>query len=138
MKRGTLHDLSKFAAGLVAADFFSLWWFAAHNGVPVSFMGMTFTSSMVVPGLVFDAVLFLLLVHYGWRIGKTPHLQSRTFFLVAGVIFGVVALAHLMRVFLNADVIVLGWDVPLWLSWVGTAAAAYLSYMSFHLSMARR
>ena len=29
----------------------------------------------------------------------------------------------------NAD-----WEVPVWLSWIGTLITAYLSYMSFHLA----
>ncbi len=109
-----------------------------NNVLPRSFMGVHLTSDMVLPTLIFDVALFIILVHYGWHIGKTPVLRERTFLMTAGVVFGVVAVGHLMRVFFGADLNVFGWDVPMWLSWIGTAITAYLSYMSFHLAMRTR
>jgi hypothetical protein len=97
--------------------------------------GMHLTSDVAAPVLIFDAALFILLVHYGWHIGKTPFLRERTYLIAAGALFGVVAAAHLLRIFTNTDIVILGWEAPIWLSWIGTAATAYLSYMSFHLSM---
>lgn len=130
-----LHEGAKFLSGLVLGDFFAHWWLWTNNGFPVHFLGMTVTSDIVLPTLIFDAALFLFLVHYGWNIGKTPFLRERTYLVAAGALFGVVALAHLIRIFTNTDLIIFGWDAPIWLSWIGTAATAYLSYMSFHLSL---
>jgi hypothetical protein len=135
MKKNNLHELAKLASGLVLGDFLAHVWLATHHGFPVDFLGMTFTQSMVAPTLVFDAALFIILVHYAWHIGKTPFLRERTYLVAAGVLFGVVAAAHLIRAFTNADLVIAGYDIPVWLSWIGTAATAYLSYMSFHLAM---
>lgn len=130
-----LHEIAKFASGLVLGDFICLWWLSSHGGLPINFLGATWTQSVVVPGLVFDASLFIILVHYGWHIGKTPTLRTRSFFLIAGIIFGVVALAHLTRLLFGFELVLAGWSAPLWISWIGTALATYLSYMSFHLSV---
>lgn len=138
MRRQRLHELAKFGSGLVAGDFLGLLWFATQGIFPVSFLGMQFSSDMILPGLVFDAALFIILVHYGWHIGKTPFLRERTYLLIAGVVFGIVAAAHLIRVFTGIDVAIAGWSIPLWLSWIGTAASAYLSYMSVHLALRMR
>lgn len=138
MKHQTLHEVAKFASGLIAGDFFALLWLATHHGLPATFLGLQFTGDIVLPALVFDAALFIILVHYAWHVGKTPLMRERTFLLVAALVFGVVALAHLLRVFTGADVVVLGWALPLWLSWIGTAVTAYLSYMSLRLAMRMR
>ena len=76
-----------------------------------------------------------MLIHYGWHLGKIPRPRERTYLFIAGVIFTIVALAHLVRVFAGADLVIVGWNVPLWLSWIGTAAAAYLAYASFYFAM---
>lgn len=135
MKHQTLHELAKLGSGLILGDFITLWWLAASHLLPMSFLGMTFTSDAIVPGLIFDAALFIILVHYGWHIGKTPTLRSRAYFLFVGILLGLVALAHLARLFTAASIEIYGWMVPLWLSWIGVAIAAYLSYMSFRLAM---
>ena len=129
-----MHELAKFASGLVLGDFIAIWWLAANGGFPASFLGFQFTSDMIIPGLLFDAGIFIILIHYGWHYGKTPLLRERTYLLVAAVVFGIVALAHLIRAFTGTDLVLFGWTTPLWLSWIGTAATAYLSYMSFHLA----
>jgi len=135
MKKNNLHEIAKLVAGLVLGDFLAIAWLAMHHGFPVTFLGMHFTGDVVLPALVFDASLFILLVHYGWHIGRTPFLRERTYLVAAGALFGVVAAAHLIRIFTNGDLVLWGWVVPIWLSWIGTAATAYLSYMSFHLSL---
>ena len=127
MKHQKLHDLAKFAAGLVLADFICGWWLLSSHLLPVNFMGVTATESMGAPWLIFDAALFVILVHYGWYVGKVPTLRTRAYFITAGVVFGIVALAHLVRLFASTDIVVAGFAIPLWLSWIGTAAAAYLS-----------
>jgi len=138
MNSRTLREVAKFASGLVIGDFLMIVWLSMNDILPTSFMGIRLTYDMILPALVFDAALFFILVHYGWHVGKTPVLRERTFLLAAGTVFGIVALAHLMRVFTGADLIIYGWAVPLWLSWIGTAVTAYLAYMSFHLALRMR
>lgn len=135
IKHHTLHEIAKFGAGLVAGDFLAGVWLWSNDMFPISFLGIEMTSDMLLPWLVFDAALFIILVHYGWHYGKTPRLTERTYLLVAGVIFGVVAFAHLAHIFLGSDVVLLGWTVPIWISWIGTAIATYLSYMSITLAL---
>lgn len=125
-----LREIAKFGSGLIAADFLTNAWFAAMGYYPIEFLGWTFTSDIVLPALIFDAALFLILVHYGWQIGKIPALRERTYLLIAGIVFGIVALAHLMRLFFGSNLNVAGWSIPLWLSWFGVVLATYLCYMS--------
>lgn len=127
--------MAKFCSGLVAGDFLVGLWLWSGGFLPITFMGITFTDAMVAPWLVFDAALFIILVHYGWHMGKTPRLRERTYLLSAGTVFGLVAVAHLARIFAGVDITIAGWELPFWLSWIGTGATAYLSYMSFHLGM---
>lgn len=136
MKKQTLHELAKFFSGLVLADFIVALWVLSQGGMfPVSFFGAPVDMSMMAPWILFDIGLFLILVHYGWHWGKSPILRERTYLLVAAVVFGIVALAHLYRSFAGTDLILAGWVVPTWLSWIGTIVSAYLSYMSAHLAL---
>lgn len=133
MKHKNLHEIAKFGAGIIAADFVFLIWIAQANVLPVEFFGRVLTIDMLLPALVFDAALFFILVHYGWHIGKIPALRERAYLLIAGCVFGIVALLHMARIFANADLSIAGYSLPLWLSWVGVAITAYLSYMSLRL-----
>lgn len=135
MKKQTLHELAKLGAGLVLGDFLAVLWLISQGLFPVSFYGAQFDLSSAAPIIIFDIALFIILVHYGWHLGSTPRLRTRSYFIVVGVILGIVALAHLVRVFAGVDVAILGWSVPLWLSYIGTLVAAYLSYMSFYLAL---
>lgn len=132
MRYHPLQEVAKLGAGLIAADFFWLLWFSQSNLRSASFFGMTATQDIVWPAIIFDIAVFLMLVHYGWNIGRIPQMRERTYVLVAGVIFTIVAAAHLYRLFTGADFVVMGWDAPLWLSWLGVAVATYLAYASFH------
>lgn len=134
MHHKNLQEIAKFGSGLIAGDFIANAWFAYMGYYPIEFLGWTFTSDIVLPTLVFDAALFLILVHYGWHIGKIPALRERSYLMIAGTVFGVVALAHLMRVFFGSDLTISDWSVPMWLSWFGVALSAYLSYMSLRFA----
>lgn len=134
MKNSSLHEVAKFAAGLVAADFLWLLWFSQQHLHSIAFFGMTVTSDMLLPNLIFDLALFIMLVHYAWHVGKIPAMRERSYVFIAGVIFTIVAIAHLWRIFTGADLMLGDWDVPVWLSWFGVAATTYLAYMSFHLA----
>jgi hypothetical protein len=133
MKHPKLHEFAKLLSGLVLGDFITYWWLSASHMLPVKIWGIMVTSGMIVPGLIFDVALFIILIHYGWHIGKTPSLNKKSYFIFVGVILGVVAFFHLLRLFTGTDIVIAGWQVPIWLSWFGTAVATYLSYMSFRL-----
>ena len=63
-------------------------------------------------------------------------MDAKTFSLVAGVIFAVVALFHLARIFMEWTVIIGDWSIPMWVSWIGFVVAGGLAY--FGLRAARR
>ena len=134
MKRQWLHDAAKVGTGLVVADILTHWWLIAQDIPPTEFLGLPVNASMLITGTVIDVFILIMLVHYGWHIGKIPQIKERTYLTAAGIIFIVVAGGHLIRVLYSGDVIVFGWEVPFLLSWIGIAAATYLAYASFHFA----
>ncbi len=133
MNKASLQEVAKFAAGVVAADFFWLLWFSQQHLKSVAFFGMTVTSEMLLPNLIFDIALFIILVHYAWHVGKIPAMRERSYIFLVGCIFSFVAIVHFWRIFSGADLILGDFDAPVWLSWFGLAVTTYLAYMSFHL-----
>jgi len=53
----------------------------------------------------------------------------KPFTVIALVIFGLIAVAHLLRIFFCAEVIVNGISIPLWVSAVASVIFGVLSYM---------
>lgn len=135
MKHKNLHEIAKFASGLVAADLATTIWLAYSGMLPITFLGIAFTDAMVWPAIVLDIALLGILIHYGWHIGKIPALRERTYLLIAGTVFTIVAAAHLARVFFGVDITIVNWVVPHWISWTAAIVVTYLSYMSFRLAM---
>ena len=62
-------------------------------------------------------------------------MSQRTFTIIASAIFGVVALLHVLRIFLGWPAVIGGWTVPMWLSWIGLVVAGGLSYFGISLAM---
>jgi hypothetical protein len=62
-------------------------------------------------------------------------MKQRTFTTIASVIFGVVALFHVLRIFLGWPAVIGGWTVPMWVSWIGVIVAGGLSYFGINLAM---
>jgi hypothetical protein len=46
---------------------------------------------------------------------------------IAGSIFGIVALLHLIRIITFAPVLIEGWLLPVWFNWMGLFGAIFLS-----------
>jgi len=61
-------------------------------------------------------------------------MTSKMFGLVAGIIFLIVALGHLLRLVLRLQVVLGSYPLPLWVSWVGLLVAGFLAYQGFRLS----
>jgi uncharacterized membrane protein len=61
-------------------------------------------------------------------------LSSKTFFQISGIIFFIVALAHLLRILLSWQASIANWDVPMWLSYIGVIVAGYLAYNALKLA----
>ena len=61
-------------------------------------------------------------------------MDHKTFSVTAGVIFALVALVHLLRIYMGWPVVIGNWEVPMWLSWVGLIVAGGLSYFGLRLA----
>ena len=57
----------------------------------------------------------------------------RTYIQVTGVVFAIVALAHLARLLLDWPAQVAGWVVPIWISWIAILIAGALCIWAFRL-----
>ncbi|MGB7770603.1 MAG: hypothetical protein WBL43_01955 [Pseudolabrys sp.] len=62
-------------------------------------------------------------------------MSQKTFTITASVIFGIVALFHVLRILLSWPVVIGGWTVPMWFSWIGLVVAGGLSYFGINLVM---
>jgi hypothetical protein len=60
-------------------------------------------------------------------------MNLKTFTLLASIIFAIVALAHLVRVFMGWPIVIDNWTVPMWLSWIALVVAGGFSYFGFSL-----
>jgi hypothetical protein len=56
---------------------------------------------------------------------------------VAGIFFGLVCIGHALRLVTRIDVVVAGWQVPLWMTAVGFLLAGALSVWMWKLSASR-
>ena len=61
-------------------------------------------------------------------------MTQRIFSLVTAVLFLLIALLHAIRLLRGWQVIIEGAVVPIWISWIGLAIAAYLAYEGFRLA----
>ncbi|MEK1888980.1 MAG: hypothetical protein AAAB35_15725 [Phyllobacterium sp.] len=62
-------------------------------------------------------------------------MTEKTFSTLAAAIFGIVAALHLARILIGWSIVVDGWTVPMWVSWVGLIVASALSYYGAKLAM---
>jgi hypothetical protein len=53
---------------------------------------------------------------------------------ISGVLFGLIALVHLLRLLRHWPVVLAGYMVPLWASWLGLILAAGLSIWALRLT----
>jgi hypothetical protein len=61
-------------------------------------------------------------------------MTHKTFTLIASVFFLVIALGHLSRLVFKVSVLLGGWAVPSWVSWVAALVFAYLALEGFRLA----
>jgi hypothetical protein len=60
-------------------------------------------------------------------------MRQKTFSLVVGLIFLLIAVMHVLRLALKWEVVLNGWSVPMWVSGVAIAITAYLAFESLKL-----
>jgi hypothetical protein len=61
-------------------------------------------------------------------------MDRKTFFIVAGIIFVLVALVHLARIYMDWPVVIGDWSVPIWVSWIGLVIAGGLAIFGLRLA----
>jgi hypothetical protein len=57
----------------------------------------------------------------------------RAYLQISGTLFGLIALAHLLRLLRHWPINLLGHTVPLWVSWLGLVLAGGLSIWAWRL-----
>jgi hypothetical protein len=61
-------------------------------------------------------------------------MTHQTFSLNTAVLFFLIALLHAVRLVRGWQVTIAGAVVPMWISWIALAVAAYLAYEGFRLA----
>jgi len=74
-----------------------------------------------------------------YKLGMMAHGRKNVFScgwgdLLAGVIFAMVALFHLVRIFMEWTVIIGDWSIPMWVSWIALVVAGGLALLGLRLS----
>lgn len=138
MTHHALRELAKIAVGVFIADILCGIWLGTAGLLPITILGVTWTASYIVPGIVFDLAVIILLSHYAWGTTLPSAPRERTLMYIAGIIFLAIALIHLARLAFGVSILLGDFSVPLWLSWLGVVIAGYLSYASFHFAGRRR
>jgi hypothetical protein len=67
-------------------------------------------------------------------LGGEDFMSQKTFSLVVGLIFLLIAIMHGLRLAFRWEVVLNGWSVPTWVSAVALPVAAYLAFESLKLS----
>jgi hypothetical protein len=65
-------------------------------------------------------------------------LSKNTFPQLAAAIFLIVAVAHGLRLIFKWEVLIGGWQVPMWASAVAILISAYLAYEGFRISQSKQ
>ena len=61
-------------------------------------------------------------------------MDRKTFCMLAGIIFTLVALFHLVRIYMDWPAMTADYSVPKWLSWVGLIVAGGLALFWFRFT----
>ncbi|MDE3016257.1 MAG: hypothetical protein KGI29_04965 [Pseudomonadota bacterium] len=61
-------------------------------------------------------------------------MTQKAYSLIVGIIFTIVALVHVWRLAAGWDIIIDGWLVPMWVSWIGLIVPGILGFFGFRYS----
>ena len=61
-------------------------------------------------------------------------MSQHVFSLVAGVVFGLIALGHVLRIVFGWSLVVQDFSVPMWASGIAVVVMGYLAYEGFRLA----
>jgi hypothetical protein len=54
---------------------------------------------------------------------------------IAGAIFGIVAILHLLRIITSVPILIGGWSLPMWVNWMGLGATGFLCFWLWMMSI---
>ena len=61
-------------------------------------------------------------------------MSQKAFSLIAGVVFGLIALGHVLRIVFGISFVVQDFAVPMWASGIAVVITGYLAYEGFRLA----
>jgi hypothetical protein len=61
-------------------------------------------------------------------------MDRKTFCMLTGIIFTLVALFHLVRIYMEWPVMIADWSVPKWVSWVALIVAGGFAAFGFRFT----
>jgi hypothetical protein len=135
MKKSTLREISKFAAGLIFGDMLWGLWLYFDGYLPMKFFGIYFNNQTVLAWIMFDIILFIFLINFAWHMGdRIRTKKEKKFHFAIGILFTLVALIHLSRILFSFDFTLGSWNVPYWLNGLGALVTGFFAYISFKLS----
>jgi hypothetical protein len=73
-------------------------------------------------------------VDYCWQCMEVG-MSQKTFSMVAGVLFLLIALGHVLRIAFGASVVIQNTSIPMWVSWIAFVVAGYLASEGILLSL---
>ena len=129
-----LRELAKFFSGLIFADILFGLCVGGGLGYGSLFLGIPLVEPLINIWIILDVVLFLLLVHYAWRITRPPSPAHRIFYITVGCLLSIVALAHFFRIIFSVPLVIGNLAIPSWISVVGALITGFLAYASFHFA----
>jgi hypothetical protein len=133
-----LRELSKFFAGIIAADIIVGLWTLMHHVYAFPFLGMMFSPPPVYTWITVDFLLFVFLIHYGWKLSLPLKHPQKVFFVMAGTVFLIVAGLHLLRIMFGISLSIGGVAIPYWLNVLGVIVTTFLGYVSLSFAFQKR
>ncbi|MBI3274065.1 MAG: hypothetical protein HYZ69_02880 [Candidatus Colwellbacteria bacterium] len=64
-------------------------------------------------------------------------MNKKTYMTMVAGIFTVIGVVHALRLWFGWEVVIGGWMVPAWVSWVAIIVAFFLAWQGFSLSQKR-
>jgi hypothetical protein len=61
-------------------------------------------------------------------------MNPKTYILLTAILFSIICLVQLSRIALGWEVVIGGWNVPMWVSWLAVVVAAVLAFFGFTYS----
>ena len=71
---------------------------------------------------------------WGCTTEAEADMSQRIFLLIAGMVFGLIALGHVLRIVLGWSFMVQDFSVPMWASGLAVAILGYFAYEGFRLA----